>query len=178
MFTTVTTDKYTMMYFRYFLLATVSFLFNIFVYVTSPLWGLIAAAFKLKKFPYPFSMVHTHDNNIYGGTMPTKFSDRWKRAIWWLMRNPGYGFDAWVLGVKGSDIIAQTTIRQRGVFSDGNTALYFVKFETSNGKYFSYRRNIKLFKGRYIKMWFGWHYNDQAGYRILKFDINPFKKAD
>lgn len=166
-------------YLRYSLLALISFMFNIFVYITSPIWALIAATFKLDSLPWIFKWVHTHDNPIWGSDpMPDNFKDRFKRAVWWLCRNPGYGFDAYILGYRSDEIIHQEVIREYGTFSSGENALKFDKMMTTRGEIFSYRRDIKLWGGRYIKTWFGWHWFDQSGYRMLKIDFNPIKKAD
>lgn len=166
-------------YLRYSLLALVSLLFNIFVYITSPLWALIAATFKLDSLPWILKWVHTHDNPIWGNkaTMPTTFKERFKTAVWWLCRNPGYGFDAYILGYKSTEIISQETVKKINTFDTGESALQVDLIQTTKGKIFSYRRDVKLGGGRFIKMWFGWHYKDQAGYRMLKIDFNPFKKV-
>lgn len=162
----------------YIIYAVLSFLFNIFVVITSPIWALIAAAFKLETLPGIFKWVHTHDNNIYGGLMPITFSQRFKAAVRWLCRNPGYGFDAFVLGFKSSNIEFQNTTGNYQLFESSTSAFQKDIMTLMNGsKRFSYRRNIPLWKNRYIKIWFGWHYLDQAGYRMLKFDINPFKRT-
>lgn len=168
-------------YIEYSGLALVSFAFNIFVWITSPLWALIAATFKLNSLPGILKWVHTHDNPIWGQNvpMPSKFVDRFKVAIRWICRNPGYGFDAYVLGFKDTAVLDQVVIKQIGPeFDKGNLALFYVVMSTTSGKRFSFRMDIPLWNGRYIKTWFGWHYINQAGYRMLKFDINPFKKSN
>ena len=162
----------------YLLLAPISLLFNLFVILTSPVWALIAATFRLETLPGPLGWVHTHDNNIYGGGAPTRFKDRFMTALWWLVRNPGYGFDAYVLGFAGHEITDQTKT-QSGAFSTGQAAIRRDTMQLTGGRErFSYRRDVPLGRGRYIKLWFGWHYQDQAGRRMLKFDINPFKRAN
>lgn len=162
----------------YLVLAPISFLFNIFVWITSPIWAAWAAAKRLEVLPGIFSWVHTHDANIYGGPMPDDFGSRFATASWWIRRNPGYGWDAHVLGFKSSEIVDQVT-SMSGQFSTGKAALRIDKMRlTGDRMRFSYRRDIPLWGGRYCKIWFGHHYFDQANYRMLKFDINPFKKAD
>lgn len=166
-------------YILYAFLAPLSLLFNLFVIITSPFWAFIAAILKVGEFPYPFSWVHTHDNNIYGGNnIPNSFKERFKIAVWWLCRNPGYGFDAHLLGFRGDEVVDQIMEVKEGEWNYGN-AFRFDRIILTNGRTrFSYRRNITLWGNRYIKVWFGWHYFDQAGYRMLKFDINPFKKGN
>ncbi len=95
----------------YVLLAPVSLAFNLLVMLTSPMWELAAAALRLEVLPGPLAWVHTHDNNIYGALMPSTFKERFLTALWWLARNPGYGFDAYVLGFAGADVVDQTTER-------------------------------------------------------------------
>ena len=168
-------------YFKYIALAIVSLLFNIFVYITSPLWALIAALFNINKLPGILSWVHTQDNDIYGQPdmppAPTNFKERFKTAVWWLCRNPGYGFDSRVLGFKSSDITSQVLVKEFGSFNSGKTAVRYDTISVKGKKYFSYRRDQSLGRGRYIKMWFGWHNGlDQNGYRMLKIAFNPFKK--
>lgn len=165
------------MYLRYIPLAVLSLLFNVFVIITSPIWALIAATFKLSTLPGILKWVHTHDAHIWGWyEMPESFKERFKLAVWWLCRNPGYGFDAFVLGYKAEEILSQEIIKVYGSFDSGEPACRFEKMQTAKREIFSYRRDFKLWNGRYIKTWFGWHYIDQAGYRMLKIDFNPFKK--
>lgn len=59
--------------------------------------------FKLSTLPGPLAWFYTHDTDIYGSAttyepIPDTVWGRYKRAIWWMYRNPGYGFDAFVLG--------------------------------------------------------------------------------
>lgn len=165
-----------MQYLLYATLVPVSLAFNLLVIVTCWLWAAIAVAFNLTVLPWPLSWVHTHDNDIYGsggdrGPIPDKAFDRFKRACWWLCRNPGYGFDGYVLGFDGSRIVDQT-------LETGDTWRMDQMTLTNGAKRFSYRNDFPLFDGRYIKIWFGWHYRDQAGRRMLKFDFNPFKNGE
>lgn len=165
------------MYFRYALCAPLSLAFNLLVIMTSPLWAGIAAAFRLETLPGPLSWVHTHDNNIYGGAVPASFAGRFKVAIWWLVRNPGYGFDAYVLGFAGSAVVSQATHPNVVEWGQGGAKRTDTMTLADGSARFSYRRDIALWGDRYAKVWLGWHYHDQAGRRMLKFDINPFKRA-
>jgi len=166
------------MYLRWFIFAPISFLFNIFVMLTSPIWALWAAVFNLDSLPGPFAWVHTHDETIYGnhvyGEKPKKVIDRFKRAVKWLCRNPGYTFDAKVLGFSGEDLKFLKT-ETKGTFDIGGNAYRYDVMEAGGKKYFSYRRDIKIGKHRYIKLWFGWQYVTQAGWHIIKFEFNPFR---
>lgn len=170
------------MYFRWFAFAPVSLAFNLFVILTSPLWALWAAAFKLEKLPGIFALAHTHDDWIYGHVhwtdrenIPPTFWQRWKYATIWLCRNPGYGFDAKVLGFPG-DQLAWERSEQRGVFDIGGPAYKYVVMRTPDGRrWFSYRRDFRLSSKRYAKLWIGWQYTTQAGHHIIKCTFNPFR---
>ena len=172
-----------MHYLLYALLALVSLAFNLFVMATCWLWAGIAAVFKLTTLPGFLSWVHTHDDDIYGSRttgdpIPATITTRFKRACWWLFRNPGYGLDAYVLGFAGSEIVAQDTTSNGAPWNSGGA--WRIDWMTlANGrKRFSYRRDLPLWGDRYVKIWLGWHYFDQAGRRMMKFDINPLKRAD
>lgn len=152
---------------------------NVLVMLTSPIWALWAAAFKLEKLPGRFSLVHTHDNNIYGmkNEKPKNFFERFKTAMWWICRNPGYGFDAFVFGFPAKGVVV-THVKSKGDISK-NSGSYRYKMVTPKGKkYFSYRKDIAWSKSKYLKMWFGWHFmaqGEEPKTHMLKFDINPFK---
>ena len=170
-----------MMYLRWTLCAPLSLAFNLFCMATAPVWALWAAALKLDKLPGWFAVVHTHDNWIYGfghpkPDVPAKFRDRFRLACWWIARNPGYGFDAWVLGFKGPPIFEKGGVEVK--FDTGRSASRFDIMRAPNGRrYWSYRADIALWRGRFIKVWLGWQTRTQAGWHILKFDFNPFKKV-
>lgn len=172
-----------MMFLRWALCAPLSLAANLFVMLTSPLWAAWAAIGRLEALPGVFALVHTHDDWIYGfgwpkPDVPPKFSDRFRIAIWWLCRNPAYGFDAKVLGFSGEGLTVEKS-EGRGRFDAGEGAKLYVVMRAANGRrYFSWRRDIKLSRHRYIKVWFGWQHRTQAGWHILKFDINPFKSVD
>lgn len=160
--------------------APVSLAFNLFVIVTSPIWAAIAAILNRTELPYPLSWVHTHDDDIYGSRttldrVPSTVMGRFWRAVWWLCRNPGYGFDAYVLGFASAEVIDQE-IRQTGILGYGYARQYVLMELTGGRKRFSFRADIPLYGDRYLKFWIGWHYLDQAGRRMFKVDFNPFKK--
>lgn len=165
-----------MMCLRYTLYAPLSLAFNLFVMLTSPLWAAWAAIANLDRLPRPFHLVHTHDETIYGihmaGPKPATVWGRWTRAMWWLCRNPGYGFDAYVLGVRAGDI---HSVAATGELNEGRRTTIQLK---NGGQRFGYRRDWVYRKGgtRYCKTWFGWSEYEQGGAHMLKFDINPFKR--
>lgn len=158
--------------------APISLAFNFLVILTSPLWALLAASLKLTVLPWPLSWVHTHDNPIYGlGGTPATFTGRFKAALWWLVRNPGYGFDAYVLGYDHADLINITT-RQSGRFGGSELAWALSDITFSKGRRrFLLRADVPLLARRYAKFWIGWHVTSQAGRHMFKVDFNPFKRA-
>lgn len=172
-----------MMYVRYVLTGPLSLVFKLLCWlpIVSFPSALVAAVFNLDRLPPVWDWIMTHDDDIYGSKTrregrhvkqdltgkPDNWFDRFKLALWWLYRNPGYGFAAFVLGVKSSDITDQSAT---GTLAGG----YFVTMTRRNGdKLFSYRRDLRLTKTKYLKIWFGWHYSDQAGYRMIKIDFSP-----
>lgn len=164
-----------MSYILWALLAPISLAFNLFVILTSPIWALWAAAFKLEKLPGWFALVHTHDDDIYGWVpMPARFIDRFKTAIWWLVRNPGYGFDAMVLGFPKADIVSDSNPAAK--FDSGQTVSRLVVLQLGSRRRFSYRRDQFFGKTRFAKIWIGWHWSALAGDRhMIKIMFNPFR---
>lgn len=164
------------------LFAPLSFAFNVFVYVTAPLWAFVAALFKLTALPWPLSWVHTHDDDIFGSKttkepIPATFFARFKASVWWLWRNPGYGFDAYVLGYPADDVLDVSSIG-KGKFGGNELAWQKHTLLLTNGRRrFSFKADIPLIAGRYLKFWIGWHYVPQAGRHIFKFDANPLKRV-
>ena len=157
------------------LYAPLSLAFNLFVIATAPLWALMAATFRVAALPWPLSLVHTHDNPVYGGPTPATFASRFRAAVWWLVRNPGYGLDAYLLGYAHEEVSAIGT-RQSGSFGGQKLAWAFSTLElTGNRKRFLLRADIPLLAGRYAKFWIGWHIINQAGRHMFKIDFNPFK---
>lgn len=166
--------------FRYVIYAVLSFSLNILIYLTAWAIAIIPAIVKAKRLPGWLAYLQTHDDDIYGsGTtqqpIPSTVWGRWKRITWWLMRNPGYGFDAYILGVPATRVVRVTWVGEK---ADGGVrdTIYLNDGTTRWG----YRRDLFYRYGgkRYIKMWFGWHWAEQAGYHMLKFDFNPFKVDD
>lgn len=172
----------------YIFLAPLSLLADLFVWLTFPVWAFIAAAFSLRTLPWPLLWVHTHDDDIYGSKtthepVPATFLRRFRRASWWMLRNPGYGWNAYVLGFASADIVDQQTKRDEDKFDKANDEIggaWRIDWMTlrSGARRFSFRRDIPIGGARYIKLWLGWHYQDQSGRRMLKFAFTPFKRSD
>ena len=170
---------------RYALFAPIGFAFNLLVILTCWLWAFIAAILKLDRLPGPLGWVHTHDDTIYGDAWlksfgyphPATFSARFKTAVWWLCRNPGYGFSAYVLGYAGP-VTTEVKTPLFGVFDTGAAAGFTVIYVTAKGRrYFSYRRDIPLGAGRFVKLWIGWKQPDaKLNVGMLKVMFNPLRK--
>lgn len=170
------------MYLRYALFAPLGLAFNLFVVLTCWLWAFIAALLKLDYLPGPLGWVQTHDDTIYGARVtgqptPAAFMARWTTAMWWLCRNPGYGFNARVLGYSGP--VTEDVITPRfGKYDSGSPAGFTALYTTATGaRYFNYRRDIPLGGGRFIKLWLGWRPLDAQNTGMLKVMFNPFRKA-
>ncbi|QJD54333.1 hypothetical protein [Aminobacter phage Erebus] len=172
-----------MMYFRWLLLAPISLLVNILVMLTSPVWALWAAALKLEKLPGWFALLHTHDDNIYGANltkirMPARFIDRFKTAVWWLCRNPSYGFDAKVLGFKHVALVILSDSNPKATFDRRASVSRKIIMRAANGrKYFTYRADIILPLGFWAKIFIGWNHNSVDGQtHMIKIMFNPFRR--
>lgn len=170
-----------MMYLRWFLSAIISFVFNFVVYITSPIWALIAAVLKLTKLPGFLAWIHTHDDDIYGSkttheAIPATTVARFKRALWWIIRNPGYGFDAYVLGFRAEDV-ASIVKTPDVAFDTGLTVSQRWDITLKNGsKRFCYRRDQMLFGNRWCKIFIGWHWDPKDGLNhMLKIMVNPLR---
>lgn len=170
------------MYLRWALLAPISLAFNLFVILTSPIWALWAAVFKLRQLPWIFALVHTHDDDVYGSNtthepVPFMTFARFKRAVWWLVRNPGYGFDAHILGFDHSGMVITCDSGPTAAFDQARTSSRFIVMRAKSGRrYFCYRRDQMLFGNRWCKIFIGWHYEAKAANRhMIKVMINPFR---
>lgn len=167
-----------MTYALYATLAPLSLLANIAIMLTSPLWALIAAAFKLDKLPGKLALLHTHDDTIYGTRhrttqglpLPTGFWSRWKIATWWLCRNPGYGLDAYVFGLPYEDV---AKIEVFGTDATGRRVAILMR---DGRRRFGYRLFKPIGATHYLKVWVGWSHIPQAGAYMLKFDFHPYKR--
>lgn len=167
------------MYLRYALLAPISLAFNLFVMLTAPIWAAWAALGNLYALPGVFAYLHTHDASIYGPTpKPADILVRFKTAVWWLWRNPGYGFDAYVLGFAHEGVTIVYDSGPTAPFDKARTASRFVVMKAANGRrYFSYRRDQMLPGNRFAKIWLGWHWSSVDGNRhMLKVMFNPLRR--
>lgn len=183
-----------MMYLRWFFFAIISFNFNLLIWVTSPVWGLFAALWQQDSLPFPFNYVHTHDAPVWGDGsdddqrgMPKTFWRRWWVATTWIARNPGYTFDAKVLGFSDHDIDPDSvTYTDRGEMLPGSNppapwdwdtghrrTLWWSVCTYPRKEFFAYRRDFPIAGKLYIKLWLGWNYKNLAGYHPIKVSIGP-----
>lgn len=158
-----------MVYVIYVLFALASFTLNVFLWLTCWFWAIIPAVFKLKNLPGSLWYFQTHDDWVYGfgwekPNPPSRMFDRWKIAMWWIARNPGYAFDSHVLGFPA----VSDGVNYRGMTDEDLRRGVFTRFR--NGTRFSYRRNLYFSKNRYIKLWFGWKPYPLAGWHMLVVD--------
>lgn len=179
-----------MMYLRYILTAPLSLAFKIICWlpVVSFPSALFAAVFNLDRLPGIWAWIHTHNDDIYGSLTrregrfvkrdltgkPDNWFDRFKLAVWWLYRNPGYGFAA-ALGFDHDGAVIKWNGKQ---LVDG---AWFDMTDAKGRKFFGYRRDLFYRKGgkRYIKIWFGWHNAaENTDRHMLKIDFSPFKSKD
>lgn len=152
-----------MMYFRWVLSFFVSFLLNLFLWVFADFVALLPATWKLENLPGFLWYLQTHDDNVYGSDFTNKpMSDRWwtrwRTAAWWLRRNPGYAFDALVLGLD------EDVVRWKSEF-----------FYTIGTKGFGYKRDWPAGRVPYLKIWIGWDHTPkgESGRHMLKIAFGP-----
>jgi hypothetical protein len=164
-----------MMYLRYALYAPLSLFFNIFVILTSPFWAGLVAVTRAAHLPYPLSMLYTDDDDIYGSGMtkdpvPPTVWKRFTRAMWWLCRNPGFGFAKDLLGRPTQATIMMIDRTSPQVWDSGEYCIeHFVAITADGRRWFNYRRDIPLPMSKYCKIWFGWQDDGR-----LKIMFNPF----
>ena len=140
------------MYIRYFFFTIALILFKILCWLppVAIFNALVASTFKLDKLPGIWSWFHTHDDNIYGANfrrahendpevIPAKFVKRFKSAIWWLYRNPGYGFSAYVLGYPASAPSTVVYGLYKFTAADG-TKLW--SYRTESGKFYGWKPHV------------------------------------
>lgn len=157
-----------MVYIKFTLFFVLSFSLNIFIWLTCWFWGLVAATFKLENLPGPLYYLQTHDDWVYGHGwkrklgVPPKWFQRVKLATWWLARNPGYAFDALVLGVRATEVMWRTEVRYDLLYQDKLVG-------------FGYKRDVPITSKTYIKIWLGWHFEPKGGTdkRMLKIAFGP-----
>lgn len=157
-----------MMIMRYIAFAFASMLVNLAAYVLSPSLAAYSVWRGIDVLPYPLNLLHTHDNTLDGGQKQgyeigvTGWKLWWQRTCW-IWRNPGYGFDAYVLGF---DHAGYRVLRESGPVPDFSqpSAFYSNVMMAANGRrYFTWRRNIPLFGGCFLKVWIGWNYMAYGG---------------
>ena len=168
-----------MMFLHWALRAPVSLSFNLFVMLTAPIWAAWAAIGNLDRLPGIFALVHTHDETIYGlhiyGPKPATMLGRFRRAVIWLWRNPGYGLDSTVLGFSEPTTLIKDT-NPAAQFDGGVTTSRFVVRQLPDGsKRWTYRRDQVLFGRRWAKIYLGWTLTPYGGRYMIKVMVNPLR---
>lgn len=124
------------------------------------LWSVLAG---ISVLPYPFSLFHTHDDDLDGG----QHQLAWPRAkglkLWWqrtrwIMRNPAYGFAANVFGFRFEGVTTLYQIDSGGFDWSKPGTFYEGVYRDRKGRlFFSYRARFKIF-GKICGCWIGWSY--------------------
>ncbi len=156
------------MYARYVLFTALSMAVNILAYLLSPFLAAYSVRRGIDVLPYPLSLLHTHDNTLDGGQKQgyeiggTGWKLWWQRTRW-ICRNPGYGFDAYILGFDHAGYVVLSESGPAPDFSEPR-AFYSNRMRAADGKlYFTWRRNIPLVSGHFLKIWVGWNYMAYGG---------------
>lgn len=93
----------------------------------------------------------------------------------WICRNPAQGWQCKVLGFlhEGSEMYFNEEGGKEPYFGMGNHYRKY-KIRAANGTdYWGYRRDIRLWGDRFVKVWFGWHYEAKDG-KYHKLQFQPF----
>lgn len=151
-----------MIYLKWFIFACLSFGLNLFLWVTCWFWALIPATFKLKNLPGPLYYFQTHDAWVYGWGrepklgLPPTWMERWKLATWWIARNPGYAFDAFIIGYPAKPDAPKWA---------EDIPMGWLEFQSADGK--------TLWSYRTDKVWFGWKPTAPTGRHMLVVHAKP-----
>lgn len=163
---------------RYPIYAVLLLISKIVVFVTAWIIAIIPAIFKLKELPWPFSLAHSHDDDLYGSkttgeSIPKSVFGRWKRITWWIMRNPAYGFAAHVLGFPATAVVR--TLDTGKSIEKGLMTTFLLNDGSTR---WGYRQDLYWAFGFYVKIQLGWYWKERAGYHMLKIQCNPFKRPE
>lgn len=168
---------------RYIGSAAASLTVNLIAYILAPAMAAYSVWRGITVLPYPFRLLHTHDNTLDGGQLQgyetgVTGSKLWWQRTCWIWRNPGYGFDAEILGFLHE---GYRVIGEGGAIPDFSkpSAYYWNRMEALDGReYFTWRRNIPLFAGWFLKIWIGWNYMAYGGvYHQIKVHFISLKRA-
>lgn len=157
-----------MIYFKWLIFAILNTLINIIAVILSPVistWSMITNNTK----PSIFKWFYTHDRNLDGWKIQwpelaneTNLSTIWWNRVCWICRNPGYGFAAYVIGLKIIDVNVTETVV-------GNVTRHV--FTSVNGKPvgFGYRTSTEKWH-----IWLGWACPSHDGvHYMLKLKVKP-----
>jgi phage pi2 protein 07 len=105
-------------------------------------WIVVLFADDAGNLPKCLKYFQTFDNTLDAGT--NKFSSRYLNRVMWLMRNPAYGWDYYVFGLKWNK--DDWTVKK--FTTDGTTTTFFAT--SKNGAFNFY------YEGKFGKWKFGW----------------------
>lgn len=152
--------------FKFLLMAPFHVFFIFLTWILAFPLGLLSVICRVKILPGPLKWFHTHDNTLDGGQDALNWPKKTgihlavQRGLW-MIRNPAYGFRAYVLGFPSEG--SKTEIHsQVGVV---NTKGFLQKYTitAANGrKYFGIRSSW---------YWFGWRHPESGGRHLYKLSI-------
>jgi len=169
-----------MMIIKYLLLALFGVLVSLFAWVFSPVLALFIRSDGY--LPGWLSWFQTQDNPAIGdaGFQTRQMSWTTSRYLWgmfWIARNPAYGYDSWAGFDVSPDMIYMTS-KLAGLEWD-NTATVFrtgTMLQTF-GKYFEWSAVWRWSATRYGRVAFGWHLNPPfviGERRGLRLTVSPY----
>lgn len=160
---------------KYPFLAVLLLLVKLLAIILSPILSLWSVIKNINVLPYPFNLLHTHDNDLDGGQDQgyeigvTGFKLWWQRTCW-ISRNPAYGFAAEILGFKkeGATLAYESKpVDTITWLKNGDS--YFCVMVDEKGRYFFCYRVLWGFKKLGFRTWFGWNNKAYGGvYHQLK----------
>ena len=151
-------------YFRWLLTQPLVLILYIITYLISPFLSAYSVIAGVNVLPGWLALFHTHDNTLDGGQdelgwpKVTGFK-LWLQRIKWICRNPAYGFDAYVWGIKSHSTTYVKRWCSDAVWHSGSTNYDLIIFKADNGKnYFSFRYQFYITQLRFIRLWTGWNF--------------------
>ena len=101
---------------------------------------------------------------------------RWLLRVWWIARNPSYGFALYILGFDKGDKPNRRILTQRGA-GDTSTTNWLVQVDTNAAgkKAFQVRGQLYFADTRYMDVNLGWKLDWEPALVQIVFSLNPFK---
>ena len=135
----------------------------------------------------------THDDGVDAGWFKSLYDDRapkgwpqkardgsrrhrWLLRMWWIARNPSYGFALYKLGFDKGDKPNRRILTQRGA-GDTSTTNWLVQVDTNTAgkKAFQVRGQLYFTADRYVDVNLGWKLDWEPALVQVVFSLNPFK---